>query len=82
MSIPAPPLQPDAADCRCHCGSLLARVVDTGVQLKCRRCKRTHVIPWEDVRTQRPEAPSPESQRRAVARPERTRWLEVLDDGS
>jgi phage FluMu protein Com len=28
---------------RCHCGSLLARLVAEGVQIKCRRCKR-HVI--------------------------------------
>jgi hypothetical protein len=25
---------------RCGCGSLLARVVDGAVELKCRRCKR------------------------------------------
>jgi phage FluMu protein Com len=30
-----------AADCRCLCGSLLARWVDGAVELKCRRCKRT-----------------------------------------
>jgi hypothetical protein len=27
-------------DVRCGCGSLLARVVDDAVELKCRRCKR------------------------------------------
>jgi hypothetical protein len=27
-------------DVRCGCGSLLARVVDGTVELKCRRCKR------------------------------------------
>jgi phage FluMu protein Com len=27
-------------DVRCGCGSLLARVVDGAVELKCRRCKR------------------------------------------
>ena len=27
-------------DCRCRCGSLLARVVDGSLELKCRRCKR------------------------------------------
>jgi hypothetical protein len=37
--------QPAAAggaceDVRCGCGSLLARVVDGAVELKCRRCKR------------------------------------------
>jgi hypothetical protein len=30
---------------RCHCGSLLARVVPDGVEVKCRRCKRRIVIP-------------------------------------
>ena len=33
------------ADCRCVCGSLVARLVDDGVELKCRRCKRTLVVP-------------------------------------
>jgi phage FluMu protein Com len=32
-------------DLRCACGSLLARLVPDGVELKCRRCKRTVVIP-------------------------------------
>ncbi len=27
-------------DVRCGCGSLLARVLDGAVELKCRRCKR------------------------------------------
>ncbi len=35
---------PGQADCRCLCGSLLARVVPGGVELKCRRCKRTMVV--------------------------------------
>jgi phage FluMu protein Com len=30
---------------RCPCGSLLARLVPGGVELKCRRCKRQVVIP-------------------------------------
>ena len=33
--IPAP-----AKDCRCDCGSLLARLVVGAVEIKCRRCKR------------------------------------------
>jgi hypothetical protein len=36
-----------AGDCRCLCGSLLARVVEDGVELKCRRCKRTLLVPLE-----------------------------------
>ena len=31
--------------CRCACGSLLARLVDGGVELKCRRCKRILLVP-------------------------------------
>lgn len=37
----------DTGDCRCLCGSLLARVVTGGVELKCRRCKRTLLVPFE-----------------------------------
>ena len=33
------------ADCRCLCGSLLARVIGESVELKCRRCKRTLLVP-------------------------------------
>ena len=32
---------------RCLCGNLLARLRSDGVELKCRRCKRIVVIPWE-----------------------------------
>ncbi len=32
-------------DCRCACGSLMARLVDGGVELKCRRCKQTTLVP-------------------------------------
>ncbi len=35
----------DSKDCRCACGSLLARWVEGGVELKCRRCKRTVFVP-------------------------------------
>ena len=37
-----------AAELRCDCGSLLARRVEGGVELKCRRCKRTVVLPLAD----------------------------------
>ena len=29
---------------RCSCGSLLARMVADGVELKCRRCKRQVIV--------------------------------------
>lgn len=47
MNPPAPPTRSHSSedDCRCLCGSLLARVVDGEVELKCRRCKRTLRVP-------------------------------------
>jgi hypothetical protein len=32
---------------RCVCGSLLARFVEGKVELKCRRCRRTVMVPIE-----------------------------------
>lgn len=32
-------------ECRCFCGSLLARRTPEGVELKCRRCKRVLLVP-------------------------------------
>ncbi len=32
-------------DLRCQCGSLMARVTEAGIELKCRRCKRVVVVP-------------------------------------
>ena len=32
-------------DLRCDCGSLVARITEAGVELKCRRCKRIKIIP-------------------------------------
>ncbi len=37
----------EQGEMRCSCGSLLARLVAGGVELKCRRCKRTMVLPIE-----------------------------------
>ena len=67
-----------ADDCRCVCGSLLARLVGDGVELFCRRCKRTHWIAFHP----RPEAESPESRPRAQARTKRIRWLDPCDEVS
>lgn len=35
---------------RCTCGSLLARLVASGVELECRRCKRIVVLPFHTDR--------------------------------
>jgi hypothetical protein len=40
-----PSATPPSDDIRCACGSLIARRVPNGVELKCRRCKRTFVVP-------------------------------------
>jgi phage FluMu protein Com len=32
-------------DVRCGCGSLLARVIDGTIELKCRRCKQVWRLP-------------------------------------
>lgn len=34
----------ESKDLRCACGSLLARLVDGGIELRCRRCRRSAVI--------------------------------------
>lgn len=34
-----------ASACRCICGSLLARAVPQGIELKCRKCKRHVILP-------------------------------------
>lgn len=43
--MPGHPPSATSADCRCVCGSLVARLVNGGVELKCRRCKRVLVVP-------------------------------------
>lgn len=34
---------------RCGCGALLARYVPAGIEPKCRRCKRTFVVPFPEA---------------------------------
>jgi hypothetical protein len=68
---PQPAASVPADDCRCLCGSLLARLVDGGVELLCRRCKRTHWI----ALTPRPEAQSPEPHRSSARGALEARWL-------
>ena len=35
--------------CRCMCGSLVARLVPDGIEIKCKRCKHLVVIPVEEI---------------------------------
>ncbi|MBH0199524.1 MAG: hypothetical protein HP497_08920 [Nitrospira sp.] len=34
---------------RCLCGQLLARMVDTGIELKCKRCRQLVTIPFARI---------------------------------
>jgi hypothetical protein len=36
---------------RCLCGSLLARLVRNGVELKCRKCKRHIIVPLAEEKS-------------------------------
>jgi phage FluMu protein Com len=35
-----------AIDIRCACGSLLAKMTPSGIEIKCRKCKRVQIIPY------------------------------------
>ena len=39
----------DAGDLRCGCGRLLAKVVPGGLEIRCTRCKASHVLAWSEV---------------------------------
>ena len=66
----------DGADYRCHCGNLLARLVPEGVELRCRRCKRTLVVPLSAEGAGDPTLPNPAP----LSRSERTMTLVSLED--
>lgn len=38
-----------ADDVRCHCGQLIARLTEQGIELKCKRCRRLFVIPFSAI---------------------------------
>lgn len=40
---------PKDDQCRCTCGSMLARMVRDGLELKCRKCKSLILISHEDL---------------------------------
>lgn len=44
-------MAPTADQCRCHCGSMLARVVAQGLELKCRKCKSLVLITHDELVT-------------------------------
>ena len=42
-------MTPLGDQCRCACGSLLARVVREGLELKCRKCKSLVLITHDEL---------------------------------
>ena len=40
---------PKGDQCRCTCGSMLARMVRDGLELKCRKCKSLILITHEEL---------------------------------
>ena len=53
MKRPAPRrvarMVPDGDRCRCSCGSMLARMVRDGLELKCRKCKSLVLITHDEL---------------------------------
>jgi len=47
---------PGLRDERCECGNLLCKISKDTVEIKCRRCKRIHIIPIERLRAEQPES--------------------------
>jgi phage FluMu protein Com len=41
-------------DLRCLCGRLVAKLVTGGIELKCGRCHRIVLVPFEDVTVEEP----------------------------
>lgn len=39
----------EAEEFRCLCGSLMAKITPLGVEVKCRKCKRLHIIPNSQI---------------------------------
>jgi phage FluMu protein Com len=37
------------SETRCECGQLIAKVVEGGLELKCKRCKRIVLIPFSAI---------------------------------
>lgn len=52
----------DSEDLRCLCGNLVARIIKDQIELKCKRCKRIHLIPLQSGGDLRAAKKHPKSQ--------------------
>jgi len=48
-AVPVVKMTPVSDQCRCACGSMLARVVRQGLELKCRKCKSLVIISHDEL---------------------------------
>ena len=48
--ISAKEAAPSREEIRCECGSLVAKLIGSNIELKCRRCKRLALIPLEEFK--------------------------------
>jgi hypothetical protein len=46
---PLPAVEDRQTEARCHCGQLVAKLRREGIELKCKRCKRIVLIPFESI---------------------------------
>lgn len=47
--IDEPEQDGDLKDERCECGNLLCKISPETVEIKCRRCKRIHIVPIDKL---------------------------------
>lgn len=44
-----PATNPYSPEARCHCGQLVAKLSENGIELKCKRCKRLIHLPFSSL---------------------------------
>lgn len=49
LSHPATDHDHQAGETRCECGQLIAKLRKSGIELKCKRCKRIVLIPFSSI---------------------------------
>ena len=42
-------IRADKSEARCECGQLIAKLRETGLELKCKRCKRIILLPFSRI---------------------------------
>lgn len=49
LTRPHTEIERSADETRCACGQLIAKLRQTGIELKCKRCKRIVLIPFSAI---------------------------------